>query len=702
VKDFTQRTGQTLSLGSGNMTVTGAFNNNGTISGTGKVILNGAAPQTISRAGTVGNIELNNGMGASIGATTADSLKISGLLTLTSGTLTTNNKLKLKSTTSSQAAMVGPIPASGAGISGNVVHERYLSAPGNGSGGRSWRLLTSPLANNATDNSIFYHWQNNGVNDGTGIELFSPAGTGTAGNGLTLGGVSPSIRSYNAATNAYVSLTNTKTTMLFDGTRNNTFLAFVSGHYGSGNITGGSGITNADATGTLVTGTQTYNFTPPNATNIYYLMGNPYACPIDFDDVYNNAGTQNIRRMFWVIDPNLSNIGAYVTVTYTGGTYVTSAGNQNQYIQTGQGFFVEGNSVGNQSAVVIEENDKETSAAQTVMFRTNGGSLETFRMKLFKSINSNQTLLDGCVVAGHQSTSNAIDGEDGLKFGNFNENISIWKGNNIRLAIEGRQLLDNNDTLSVALGNMQQTAYQLEFEPGNMNVAGLSATLIDNFTNTTTPISLTANTTYNFSVTGSSTSTGNDRFKVVFNNTTPLAVQFVNVRAEKKESVVQVNWTVNDQQGIKTYEVERSDDGKEFEKIASMTAEEKADYSFSDQTPFSGNNYYRIKAIARSSNGVYSNIVRVNLNQINASLSSYPNPAKGGNLQISISNLNKGNYFITLYNAAGQKAAVKQLSFEGGNSMINLSIEHLAPGMYLMQLMNEHGEAIAEQKIIRQ
>jgi len=702
VTDFTQNAGQTLNLGSGNLNITGSFTNNGTIAGSGKVVLNGTSAQTISGTGTVTNLEINHSSGATVRAGAADTLKVTRLLTLTTGTLNTNNKLKLKSTTSSQAAMVGPIPVSGAGISGNVIHERYLSAPGNGSGGRSWRLLTSPLANNTASRSIFYHWQNNGVNDGTGIELFSPSGTGATGNGLTQGGVNPSIRTYDAATNIYQNVTNTKTTNLFTGIRNNTFLAFVSGHYGSGNITGGSGITNADATGTLVTGTQTYNFTPPNATNIYYLMGNPYACPIDFDDVYNNAGTQNINRMFWVIDPNLSNVGAYVTVTYTGGTYVTSAGNQNQYIQTGQGFFVEGNSVGNQSAVVIEENDKETSAAQTPMFRTNGGSLETFRIKLFKNINSVSTLLDGTVVAGHQNTSNAIDSEDGVKFGNFNENISIWKGNNIRLAIEGRQLLDNNDTVSMALSNMQQTAYQLEFEPGNMNVPGLSATLIDNFANTITPISLSSNTSYAFTVTSNAASTGNDRFKVVFNNTTPLAVQFVNVRAEKKESAVQVNWTVNVQQGIKTYDVERSSDGKVFEKIASLTADAKADYSFTDQAPINGNNYYRIKAIARSSNGVYSNIARVNLNQINASLSSYPNPAKGSNLQISISNLNEGNYIICLYNAAGQKAGSTQIRYEGGSSQINMNIEHLVPGIYIMQLMNEQGDAIAEQQIVRQ
>jgi hypothetical protein len=187
--------------------------------------------------------------------------------------------------------------------------------------------------------------------------------------------------------------------MLFTGTSNNTFMVFASGSYGSGHIASGSGATDAHAMGKLITGTQNYTFTPPNASNIYYLMGNPYACPIDFDKVYHNTGTTHINQKFWVIDPSLGSVGAYATVTYTGGVYVKSAGNQNQYIQIGQGFFVEGNSVGIAATVAIEENDKETVAGQTPMFRTNGGSLETFRVMLYRDINSVSTQLDGAVVA---------------------------------------------------------------------------------------------------------------------------------------------------------------------------------------------------------------------------------------------------------------------------------------------------------------
>ncbi len=704
VKNFVQAAGQTITLGaSGIIVVTGTFINNGTITGGGKVVLNGTAAQHITGAGTVSNLELNNSLGATIDTASTDILKVTGLITLTSGMLTTNNKLILKSTSPTATAMVGPVPSSGAGVSGKVVHERYLSTPPNGSGGRSWRLLTSPLAANDTNNSIFYNWQNNGVNDGTGIEFWSPSGTGAAGNGLTQGGVSSSLRSFDYVTDTYVPVTNTKTTMLFTGTQNNTFLAFVSGSYGSGNISYGAGATNADATGTLITGTQNYSFTAPSPTNIYYLMGNPYACPIDFDKVYNNTGTANINQKFWVIDPNLSNFGAYATVTYILGTYVSSSCNQDKYIQTGQGFFVEASTPNVPSTVAVEEDDKDTNPAhQANVMRTNGSNLELFRIKLYKNINSIATQLDGTVVAGHQSNNNAIDGVDGLKFGNFNENIGIYSSGKV-LAVEARQLLDNNDTVCVSLGNMQQTTYQLVLKPSlNMSTSGLYATLIDNFTNTTTPVSLSAITTYNFTVTASAASTGTGRFKVVFNTITPLSLKFVNTSATKHGGKVDVQWTVASQEGITIYEVERSSDAKSFSNIATVQAGTDNTYSYADETPFGGNNYYRIKAVARSTNGVYSNIVRVSMNATNAELNAYPNPVKDGHLQVSVSNLIKGNYVISLYNATGQKVATKQVSYEAGNTMIEMDVNTLANGIYMMQLTNDSGEKIAEQKIVNQ
>jgi hypothetical protein len=301
-----------------------------------------------------------------------------------------------------------------------------------------------------------------------------------------------------------------------------------------------------------------------------------------------------------------------------------------------------------------------------------------------------------------QTSNNAIDGVDGVKFGNFNENIGILTSGKV-LAIDARQLLDNNDTVHVTLSSMQQTVYQLVIEPDNMSASGLYATLIDNFTHTTMPVSLNSNTTYSFTVTGNALSTGTGRFSVVFNTITPLALKFINTSAIKHGDKVDVQWAVASQDGIRTYDVERSSDAKSFSKIGTVTVSADNTYNYADEAPLNGSNYYRIKAIARSSNsGVYSNIVRVNMNSVGAELNVYPNPVKGGQLQVSVSNLTTGVYNISLYNAAGQKAATKQISYEGGSAVVDMNVASLANGIYIMHLTNDKGETIAEQKIIKQ
>lgn len=131
---LTVNSGTTASL-SGNLNLTGTYTNNGTVSGAGKIVLNGSSAQEIYGTGTTGNLELNN----SNGATIQDSLGINGILTLTSGTLTTNGKLKLEAT---GATTYGQIAGTGSGtLSGALTAEMLING-----GGMGWRPVSSPVA----------------------------------------------------------------------------------------------------------------------------------------------------------------------------------------------------------------------------------------------------------------------------------------------------------------------------------------------------------------------------------------------------------------------------------------------------------------------------------------------------------------------------------------------------------------------------
>jgi hypothetical protein len=141
VNTLTVNSGTTASL-SGDLSIKSNYTNNGTVSGVGKIVLNGTSAQNIYGTGTTENLELNNSAGASI----QDSLKINGVLTLTTGTLATNNKLVLEATDSN---VYGQIAGTGSGtLDGTLTAEILITG-----GGANWRPICSPVSG-ATLNDI--------------------------------------------------------------------------------------------------------------------------------------------------------------------------------------------------------------------------------------------------------------------------------------------------------------------------------------------------------------------------------------------------------------------------------------------------------------------------------------------------------------------------------------------------------------------
>jgi len=135
VASITIARGVTLTINSGaSLNVKNTLTNNGTT--TGNLNLNGTTSQTLAGNGTFYNLQLNNTSGATI--STGDTIKISGTLTLTSGTLTTNGGLVIASD-SVGTGRIGTI--TGGAISGNVTVQQYITG-----GRRAYRFLGHPFS----------------------------------------------------------------------------------------------------------------------------------------------------------------------------------------------------------------------------------------------------------------------------------------------------------------------------------------------------------------------------------------------------------------------------------------------------------------------------------------------------------------------------------------------------------------------------
>jgi hypothetical protein len=109
---------------------------------------------------------------------------------------------------------------------------------------------------------------------------------------------------------------------------------------------------------------------------------------------------------------------------------------------------------------------------------------------------------------------------------------------------------------------------------------------------------------------------------------------------------------------IASYDVERSGNGTDFASISQQlptsNQNDKVDYSAVDANPAQGINYYRIKAQETTGKIVYSKILSVSIGSSNQSLRMYPNPVKGNQITISMTNIKRGQYTLRVINTAGQ------------------------------------------------
>ena len=192
--------------------------------------------------------------------------------------------------------------------------------------------------------SIWGNWQNQGNNSTPNVGTFITGGSSS--DGFDTHASESYAFTYNSAGRIFVGFTtangkNTKYTPLKAGIP---YYMFVWGDRTNSPITSSPYKTVLSATGTVLTGDQTYNTgtTIPlsNTVGGYTMIGNPYASPIDWASVSRT----NLADTYWGWDPNLSSTGGYVTVNTSGtvtliAPYSGSVG-LNQYIQSGQGFFV--------------------------------------------------------------------------------------------------------------------------------------------------------------------------------------------------------------------------------------------------------------------------------------------------------------------------------------------------------------------------
>jgi hypothetical protein len=324
---------------------------------------------------------------------------------------------------------------------------------------------------------------------------------------------------------------------------------------------------------------------------------------------------------------------------------------------------------------------RTTSAAGSVTFKetakVDGSNItsrennivSSFRTNLYKVQNGSADLADGVLHLFDESGNNDLDDMDALKFGNFGENIGIKKVDKL-LSIESRKPCTESDTIFYQLGQLKLASYRLQFSFSNISINNLQPYLEDNYLHTSTVLSLTEVTNYDFSVTSVAGSYASDRFRIVFKQALLLPVSFIDLNAVPKDNDVAVSWKVANQLNISGYTIEKSLDGIHFSSIGNKPStmnNTTASYSFVDSNAVVGTNYYRIKSVSINSEMQFSKIVKVVFEKSNASIVISPNPIETGKeIRINTSAIPPGNYLVVLYHFTGKK--ITSRSYQQGEN----------------------------------
>lgn len=122
-------------------------------------------------------------------------------------------------------------------------------------------------------------------------------------------------------------------------------------------------------------------------------------------------------------------------------------------------------------------------------------------------------------------------------------------------------------------------------------------------------------------------------------------------------SVVLLNWSTASEQNTAYFEVQRSQDGVNFQTIGKITAQGNSnslvDYSFTDQQPSPYQNYYRLRMVDLDERFALSRVLLLRNDRPGKGIIVAPNPVKD-QLQVVWNNMPPADYKIDLVNSNGQ------------------------------------------------
>ncbi len=186
-----------------------------------------------------------------------------------------------------------------------------------------------------------------------------------------------------------------------------------------------------------------------------------------------------------------------------------------------------------------------------------------------------------------------------------------------------------------------------------------------------------------------------DQYLLASSNSLPTKLQSFNVQGSKTENTI--SWQTATEINTSHFNIQRSNNGKDFTTIGKVDAKGASTYTFNDQshppTPPSpkGVLYYRLEVVDKDGSKTYSEIRSVSLTTDDSGFTISPNPAKDY-VTITGSNIKQ----VKLLDNMGRVVIVKEVN----NTPINIPVSNLSKGLYMVQATYIDGSMKTEKVVV--
>ena len=211
--------------------------------------------------------------------------------------------------------------------------------------------------------------------------------------------------------------------------------------------------------------------------------------------------------------------------------------------------------------------------------------------------------------------------------------------------------------------------------------------------------SLTINPIYNFDGTHVNDAGHQLLFQVVKNanilsEIIPLPVTLLNFSAIPSGQTILLRWTVDDPEGLLSFTVERSNDGKTFDNVWQCDTSTRASspgFSWTDGKPLAGSNFYRLK-YADNGKSAYSNILRVDEPNGKFAIGQLIAAAGASEVRAELLSPSARTATVTVVNLAGEIVLRKIVSLVPPSVIFEFPTSGWPAGQYFLHLVTDRGD----------